>query len=359
MAVPFSKGMSVITGFSLGAKAPLDARYAVATIDDRDAHVTNGRAYAGMLVYVEATGLIYRYSGSAWETFGDIKATTVTIDPVVEEQGTGDIVSTTFTTGDATATTVTLTLKDIVTAGTKCKVTYDAKGRVTAGADLEASDIPTLTLAKISDAGTAAACNTGTASGNVPVLDANGKLNTSILPALAITDTYVVDSQAAMLALEAQVGDVAVRTDEKKTYILKEAGASTLTNWVWLQTPDDVVSSVNGKTGVVVLDTDDVSEGSNNLYYTDTRATSNFNTNFALASSTSLADTANIVYVGDAIAATCITTDNDHLFVTSTEKALWNSSAHITVGYTPDSTAIAALATGDWYYDMGAAPAGD
>ena len=38
-----------------------------------------------------------------------------------------------------------------ITAGTKCKITYDTKGLVTAGADLEASDIPSLTLAKISD----------------------------------------------------------------------------------------------------------------------------------------------------------------------------------------------------------------
>lgn len=38
-----------------------------------------------------------------------------------------------------------------ITAGTKCKITYDTKGLVTAGADLQASDIPSLTLSKISD----------------------------------------------------------------------------------------------------------------------------------------------------------------------------------------------------------------
>lgn len=37
-----------------------------------------------------------------------------------------------------------------ITAGTKCKITYDAKGLVTAGADLTASDIPTLATSKIS-----------------------------------------------------------------------------------------------------------------------------------------------------------------------------------------------------------------
>lgn len=38
-----------------------------------------------------------------------------------------------------------------ITGATKCKITYDTKGLVTAGADLQASDIPNLTLAKITD----------------------------------------------------------------------------------------------------------------------------------------------------------------------------------------------------------------
>jgi len=106
--------------------------------------------------------------------------------------------------------------------------------------------------------GTASSKDTGTSSGNVPVLDSNGKLDTSILPALAITDTFVVSSENAMLALTAQVGDVAVRTDLNKSFILKEDGASTLSHWQELLTPTDAVSSVNGKTGVVILSASDV-----------------------------------------------------------------------------------------------------
>jgi hypothetical protein len=57
--------------------------------------------------------------------------------------------------GDATGTgttAITLTLANSgVTAGTYAKVTVDAKGRVTAGTTLSATDIPTLTAAKISD----------------------------------------------------------------------------------------------------------------------------------------------------------------------------------------------------------------
>lgn len=57
--------------------------------------------------------------------------------------------------GDATgtgATSVTLTLSNTgISAGTYTKLTVDAKGRATAGTTLSASDIPTLTAAKISD----------------------------------------------------------------------------------------------------------------------------------------------------------------------------------------------------------------
>lgn len=90
--------------------------------------------------------------------------------------------------------------------------------------------------------GTASTKNVGTAAGNVPVLDANGKLSTSILPALALVDVYTVDSEAAMLALNAQQGDIAIRTDESKTYILSKEPASTLANWTELLFPISVTS---------------------------------------------------------------------------------------------------------------------
>jgi hypothetical protein len=56
-----------------------------------------------------------------------------------------------------------------------------------------------------------------------------------------------------MLALTAQVGDVAVRTDVNKSFILKTAGATVLANWQELLTPTDSVLSVDGQTGVVNL----------------------------------------------------------------------------------------------------------
>ena len=82
-------------------------------------------------------------------------------------------------------------------------------------------------------------------------LDANSKIYANQLPSIAITDTFVINTQAAMLALTAQTGDVAVRSDLRKSYILSTDDPTTLANWKELQTPTDVVTSVNGLTGDV------------------------------------------------------------------------------------------------------------
>lgn len=95
------------------------------------------------------------------------------------------------------------------------------------------------------------------AANGVATLDSSSKIPTSQLPALAITDTFVVASQAAMLALTAEVGDVAIRTDTNETYILQATPASTLANWQKILSPTAAVSSVFGRTGAVVATTGD------------------------------------------------------------------------------------------------------
>lgn len=130
----------------------------------------------------------------------------------------------------------------------------------------------------------------------VATLNASGKLTSSQIPAIAITDTFVVASQVAMLALStAETGDVAVRSDLNKSFILAGTDPSVLADWQELLTPTDVVLSVNGATGVVVLDTDDVSEGSTNLYYTAAR----FNTAFSGKSTTDLSEGTNLYFTDE------------------------------------------------------------
>ena len=74
----------------------------------------------------------YIYDGSAW----------------VDETSQGQ----TYTEGSGIdITNNVVSIDNSVTGATKCKITYNGQGLVTAGADLSASDIPSLTLSKISD----------------------------------------------------------------------------------------------------------------------------------------------------------------------------------------------------------------
>ena len=58
----FGNGITLASGFDLGAKAPLDSRYTVAKFEDLQAHVDGNRAYEGMLVYVEEDKKVYQYT---------------------------------------------------------------------------------------------------------------------------------------------------------------------------------------------------------------------------------------------------------------------------------------------------------
>lgn len=143
---------------------------------------------------------------------------------------------------------ITATYKNSgVVAGTYRSVTVDAKGNITAG-----SNPTTLSGYGITDA--VPSSQKGTANG-VATLDSGGKVPIGQIPATAIVDTFVVSTQAAMLALAAEIGDVAVRTDLNKSFILRVAGASTLANWQELLTPTDAVQSVDGQTGAVTIAT--------------------------------------------------------------------------------------------------------
>ena len=315
MATEFNKGIGVVSGFALGAASPLDYREVVATKADLQAHIDGNRVYAGMHVWVEDEKLEYVYNGTEFVKFDQSVAvvTNVTVN--------GDVNEAQFEVGSEASATVALTLKTILEAGTGCKLTVNEKGLVTAIAQLAPEDIPALTHEKITDLGDAALKNVGVAAGQVVVVGEDGKIADSLIPKLAISNTYQVDNEEAMLGLTAEEGDIAIRSDLPATFILKQAPASTKENWVQLATPTDTVLSVNGKTGTVVLTTSDVAEGTN-LYYTEERATQNFNTNIAKTASTALSDGANIYRKGEqTIVPTDVVEDETHRFVTDTEKA--------------------------------------
>lgn len=127
--------------------------------------------------------------------------------------------------------------------------------------------------------------NKGVASGYAS-LDGSGKV-----PIAQIPDTVVgaVDYIGTWNANTNTPDLPAATPDKGDYYVVSVAGTTSLggiTDWqvgdwaiyngtIWQKVDNtDQVSSVNGFTGTVVLDTDDVSEGATNLYFTDARAKS-------------------------------------------------------------------------------------
>lgn len=106
-----------------------------------------------------------------------------------------------------------------VVAGNYRFVTVNDRGIVTAGSN------PDITIANVTNLQTTLDAKADLVGGKIPVAQ---------LPAAAITDVFVVSSQAAMLALNAQRGDVAKRTDVNKTFILSTDSPTTLIDWVEL-----------------------------------------------------------------------------------------------------------------------------
>ena len=117
----------------------------------------------------------------------------------------------------------------------------------------------------------------GAANGVAP-LDENVKIPGSMIPSMALNDVYVVNSEAEMLALEARAGDVAVRADISKTFIYNGDGTGTVSDWIEVLAPLNGVQVVNGKTGNVTLNTDDISEGLTNKYFTSAYFLNEFRT---------------------------------------------------------------------------------
>jgi len=85
-----------------------------------------------------------------------------------------------------------------------------------------------------------------------------GTFPSSVMPPLAINDTFVITSQSEMLALVAQRGDIAKRTDlNGKAFVLRTDSPTVLADWISLNTTSEV-SSVAGRVGAVTLTKTDV-----------------------------------------------------------------------------------------------------
>lgn len=191
----------------------------------------------GLMYYNTTDGKFRKYEGGAWS---DIAA--------------GDVLDTIFRISDNSDPTK--------------KIAFEASGITTATTRTITMPDSNVNLGLVA---TAIQSSEKGANNGVATLDAGGKIPSAQIPAVAITSVYVVANQAARLALTAQEGDVAVQTDNGLTYILSTNDPTQNADWIQI-TAAGAVTSVNGQTGTVSLDTDDVAEGTTNKYYTATQA---------------------------------------------------------------------------------------
>lgn len=217
----------------------------------------------GQIYYNSTQNLAYAWNGTAWVNLmaqgsALTPATTTTLGGViigdnVSVAGDGTISvadASTSTKGvieiatdsEATAGTDTtrainakqlatkLTANSAITSGTYTKVTVDAKGLVTSGATLVASDIPDISATYI------AVTQKGVANG-VASLDSTGKVPTAQLPSFVddVIDSYIVSGATALSAgwLSATDGGSALTPETGKIYVILTTGEYLNKTYRW------------------------------------------------------------------------------------------------------------------------------
>lgn len=100
------------------------------------------------------------------------------------------------------------------------------------------------------------------AANGVATLDSGGKLTSTQIPDIAVSDYLgAAANEAAMLALIGQQGDWCSRTDLGTNWIITGSNPSQIGSWTQLSYPASPVISVNGEVGAVVIDKSDVGLG--------------------------------------------------------------------------------------------------
>lgn len=225
---------------------------------------------AGALCFLDDEILVVKVAGR-WFTLGATRGGFTDADADILVESVNGMVGAVVL--DADDISDSSTVKKFVSAMEKSKLAGVQAGATANDTDANlknrANHTGTQTVSTISDFTSATDSRISiqkAANNGLATLDAAGRVPSAQLPAIVMTEVYSVSSQAAQLALTAQEGDVAVRTDESKSYIHNGGTAGTMADWTLLATPSDVVQSVNGKTGSVSLTTTDIAEGTN-LYY--------------------------------------------------------------------------------------------
>lgn len=109
-------------------------------------------------------------------------------------------------------------------------------------------------LSTLLQLGTAAGADTGTASGNVPILDGSGRLPISVMPAQTIGGEYlgeVANAESMVILSQATSGDFCKRLDTGTYWMLGSSAPGAYSNAAnWLEYAG-AVTTVNGVIGAV------------------------------------------------------------------------------------------------------------
>jgi len=145
-----------------------------------------------------------------------------------------------------------------ITAGTATKITYDAKGLVTAGTTLSASDIPDISATYIPQT------DKGVANG-VATLGSDGKVPSAQLPSFVddVIDAYIVSGATPLSAgwLSATSGGAALTPETDKIYVIVESGEYLNKTYRWSGTTYVEISAAPGQAtestaGIAAIATD-------------------------------------------------------------------------------------------------------
>jgi hypothetical protein len=119
--------------------------------------------------------------------------------------------------------------------------------------------------------GSAASLDVGTSAGNVVQLNNDGKIPNEVVPHLAITDTFLVNTSGDLTALtSAQKGDIAIATGSNRNYILKETDYSNIAHWAQFAASVGSITGINGlapSNGIITLISTDIDVSDTNTEY--------------------------------------------------------------------------------------------